>query len=63
MKWKPEGNDFAEGSVEGKAHLRDQDDEFCRRMLAAIARGSETCPTEVSTKPGTKNPLYIRPEA
>jgi hypothetical protein len=31
------------------ARLRDQDDEFCRRLRAAVERGNEFCPTTVST--------------
>ena len=33
-----------EGSVEAMAHLREQNDEFCRRMRAAIERGIEILP-------------------
>jgi hypothetical protein len=40
-----------------RAHLRDQDAEFCRRMLLAIESGRETCPVGVSTEPCTKNPV------
>jgi len=62
MNWKPDGNDFAEGNSEGKANLRNQDDEFCRRMFAAIHSGSESCPVGVSTEPGTRKPVIIRPD-
>jgi hypothetical protein len=44
---------FEEGSVEAIASLREQDDEFCRRLQIAIEMGSEFCPTTVSTKPCT----------
>ena len=37
--------------------LREQDAEFCRRMLIAIESGRETCPVGVSTEPCTKNPV------
>jgi hypothetical protein len=37
--------------------LRNQDDEFCRRMLIAIESGLETCPIGVSTEPGTTKPV------
>jgi hypothetical protein len=53
-----------EGSVEAIAHLREQNDEFCRRMRAAIERGIESCPTVVSTAPSTQRPIlgYQRPD-
>jgi hypothetical protein len=41
---------FEECSVEAIASLREQDDEFCRRLRIAIEMGSEFCPTTVSTK-------------
>jgi hypothetical protein len=43
---------FEEGSVEEMARLRNQNDEFCRRLRAAIERGSESYPT--SMEPSTK---------
>jgi hypothetical protein len=54
---------FEEGSVEAIARLREQDDEFCRRLRIAIEAGSEFCPTNVSTKPCTSRPIlnYTRP--
>jgi hypothetical protein len=36
---------------------REQDDEFCRLLLAAIEQGAESCPIGVSTEPGTKKPI------
>ena len=53
-----------EGSVEAMDHLREQNDEFCRRMRAAIERGIESCPTVVSTAPSTQRPIlgYQRPD-
>jgi len=46
------------GDIDGfQAHLRDQDAQFCRRMLIAIESGHETCPIGVSTEPCTKNPI------
>jgi len=36
---------------------REYDDEFCRNLRAAIERGQESCPIEVSTKPGTAKPI------
>ena len=49
---------FEEGSVEAIARLREQDDEFCRRLRIAIEKGSEFCPTIVNTKPGTSRPIF-----
>ena len=40
-----------EGSVEAMARLQKQDEEFCRRLRAAIETGRECCPTTVFTKP------------
>src|SRR4029434_4700124 len=48
---------FEEGSVEAIASLREQDDEFCRRLRIALEMGSEFCPTTVSTKPCTSRPI------
>jgi len=45
-----------EGSVEALARLQKQDDEFCRRLRAAIETGRECCPTTVFTKPCTDRP-------
>jgi len=36
---------------------REQDDEFCRKLQAALWAGKETCPVGVSTEPGTKKPI------
>jgi len=44
-------------SADPRAQLRDQDAEFCRRMRAAIERGSENCPIGVSIEPCTKRPV------
>src|SRR5262249_44651892 len=43
---------------------REQDDEFCRILRAAIERGQESCPIGVSREPGTKKPImnYQRPD-
>src|SRR5215831_2162935 len=45
-----------EGSVEALARLQKQDEEFCRRLRAAIETGREYCPTTVFTKPCTNRP-------
>jgi hypothetical protein len=44
-------------SDEATLCARDQDDEFCRILLAAIEQGTESCPIGVSTEPGTKKPI------
>jgi hypothetical protein len=55
---------FEEGGVEAMARLQEQDDEFCRRLRIAVERGSEFCPTTVSTEPCTSRPIlnYMRPD-
>ena len=40
-----------------RMQLRQQDEEFCRRMLIAIESGKESCPVGISKKPCTKNPV------
>ena len=52
-----------EGSVEALARLQKQDEEFCRRLRAAIETGREW-PTTVFTKPCTNRPVsnYMRPD-
>src|SRR5262249_42604968 len=54
----PNGNALEEGSAEYSYRLREQDDEFCRRLRIAIEKGSEFCPTIVNTKPGTSRPIF-----
>jgi hypothetical protein len=51
-----------EGSVEAMARLQKQDEEFCRRLRAAIETGRECCPTTVFTEPCTNRPVsnYMR---
>jgi hypothetical protein len=53
-----------EGSVEAMARLQKQDEEFCRRLRAAIETGRECCPTTVFTEPSTNRPVsnYMRPD-
>jgi hypothetical protein len=50
--------------VEAMARLREQDDEFCRRLRAAVEGGYEFCPTTVSKVPCTSRPIlnYVRPD-
>ncbi len=52
---------FDEGSVEAMLRSQEQDNEFCRRLLAAIHLGREFCPVGVVTQPSTKKPVYMRP--
>jgi hypothetical protein len=53
---------FAE--FEALARLQKQDEEFCRRLRAAIETGRECCPTAVFTEPCTNRPVsnYMRPD-
>jgi len=46
------------------ARHRQQDDDFCRALRAALWAGTESCPEGVSTEPGTKKPVlhYHRPD-
>jgi hypothetical protein len=55
---------FEEGTLEAMARLRDQDDEFCRKLRIAVEMGMEFCPTTLSTEPCTKRPIsnYTRPD-
>jgi hypothetical protein len=55
---------FEEGTLEATARLREQDDEFCRRLRIAVEMGQEFCPTTVSTEPCTNRPMlnYMRPD-
>src|SRR5262245_18877717 len=50
-----------EGSVEALARLQKQDEEFCRRLRAAIETGRECCPTTVFTEPCTSRPVSNLP--
>jgi hypothetical protein len=52
---------FDEGSVEAMLRSQEQDNEFCRRLLAAIHLGRESCPVGVSTQPSTKKPVWVHP--
>jgi hypothetical protein len=56
---------FDEGSMEAMLHLQEQDNEFCRRLLAAIHLGRESCPVGIVTQPSTKKPIvnYQRPDS
>jgi len=50
---------FEEGTLEAMARLREQDDEFCRRLRIAVEMGKEFCPTTVSTEPCTNRPILL----
>jgi len=52
---------FDEGSMEAMLRFQEQDNEFCRRLLAAIYLGRESCPVGVVTQPGTKKPSFFSP--
>jgi hypothetical protein len=52
---------FDESNVEAVVRFREQDDEFCKILRAAIERGNECCPIGVSTQPSTKKPVWIHP--
>ena len=49
--------DATADNVAVMANFRKQDAEFCRRLLLAIQRGHERCPTRVDTTPGTVRPI------
>jgi hypothetical protein len=52
------GDKMRNGITEDHALLmRQQDDEFCRRMIMAIETGRESCPVGVSKEPCTTNPV------
>ncbi len=50
---------------EAMLSAREHDDEFCRKLRAAIEEGAESCPIGVSTQPSTKKPIfnYQRPDS
>jgi hypothetical protein len=48
---------FDESSMEATLSFQQQDNEFCRRLLAAIHLGRKSCPVGVITQPGTKRPI------
>jgi hypothetical protein len=39
------------------AKLQQQDAEFCQKLMCAIERGKESCPTSINKNPGTKRPI------
>jgi hypothetical protein len=44
------------------ARRQQQDEDFCRALLAAVHAGKESCPVGVSTTPGTQMLNYQRPD-
>jgi hypothetical protein len=55
---------FEEGKLKAMARLRNQNDEFCRRLRIAVEMGMEFCPITVTREPCTKYPIsnYTRPD-
>jgi len=56
IKWNETVYDRADEDLMVRIN-REQDDEFCRKLRAALRAGKETCPVGVSTEPGTKRPI------
>jgi len=57
LKW----NGLAlDGTDEAMLRVREQDEEFCRILRAAIEQGHEFCPIGVSTELGTKKPMVMK---
>ena len=56
IKWNEAVSDRADEDLMVQIN-REQDDEFCRKLRAALWAGKETCPVGVTTEPGTKRPI------
>jgi len=56
IKWNEAVSDRADEDLMVRIN-REQDDEFCRKLRAALRAGKETCPVCVTTEPGTKRPI------
>jgi len=56
IKWNEAVSDRADEDLMVRIN-REQDDEFCQKLRAALRAGKETCPVGVSTEPGTKRPI------
>ena len=56
IKWNEAVFDRADEDLMGRIN-REQDDEFCRKLRAALWAGKETCSLGVSTEHGTKRPI------
>jgi hypothetical protein len=57
LKWRTADSEAFDEDTRAERH-RQQDDDFCRSLRAALYAGTETCPQKVSTKPGTKKPIW-----
>jgi hypothetical protein len=51
IKWNEAVSDRADEDLMVRIN-REQDDEFCQKLRAALRAGKETCPVGVSTEPG-----------
>ena len=56
IKWNEAVSDGADEDLMVQIN-REQDDEFCRKLRAALRAGKETCSVGVSTELGTKRPI------
>jgi hypothetical protein len=56
IKWNEAVSDRADEDLMVRIN-REQDDEFCRKLRAALRAGKEICPVGVTTEPGTKRPI------
>jgi hypothetical protein len=63
FNWNEGGSEVANEDVRFERN-RQQEDDFCRALRAALWAGKESCPEGVSTEPGTKKPVlrYRRPD-
>ena len=56
IKWNEAVSDRADEDLMVRIN-REQDDEFCQKLRAALRAGKETCSVGVRTEPGTKRPI------
>jgi hypothetical protein len=56
IKWNERVSNTAEEDLIIRSK-RQQDDDFCRALRAALWTGTECCPEGVSTQPNTKKPI------
>ena len=57
LKWNEAASEAANEDVRFLRN-RQQDDDFCRALRAALYAGKESCRLGVSTEPGTKKPIF-----
>jgi hypothetical protein len=57
VKWNESTSEVANEEVRFERN-RQQDDDFCRALRAALYAGKEMCRLGVSTEPGTKKPVF-----